>query len=40
MLLLDDYRVSIVIVIVIVIGGLESDGLASPYVGTERSYPA
>jgi len=30
----------IVIVIVIVIGGLKSDGLTSPYVGTEKSYPA
>ena len=28
------------IVIVIVIGGLKSDGLTAPCVGTERSYPA
>jgi quinol-cytochrome oxidoreductase complex cytochrome b subunit len=33
--------VCIVIVIVIVIGGLKSDGLTTPYVGTEKKiYPA
>ncbi len=30
----------IVIVIVIVIGGLKSDGLTAPFVGTREFYPA
>ena len=33
-------QVGIVIVIVIVIGGLESGGLTTPIVGTERFCPA